>query len=170
MAILPKWSSSKLLHCQVQGPRGNSRTKPASIEWLRNSPLIASMFANGVSQQQHIERTNPLSTLWPTSVSRSWLSSFWGSGDQDDRISSDGRSAASICPHAKKPSLLQGSIKQVARLYIVVVTTLFPGCGKDVTTVQLTRFQGWNYLVTTLQQPCKMLVTRSGKVVYCMQI
>ena len=44
--------------------------------------------------------------------------------------------------HAKKASLLQGSIKQVARLCIVVVTTLFPGCGKDVTTVQLTRFQG----------------------------
>ena len=47
-----------------------------------------------------------------------------------------------VVTHAKKPSLLQGSIKQVARLYIVVVTTLFPGCGNDVTTMQLTRFQG----------------------------
>jgi len=46
-----------------------------------------------------------------------------------------------LITHAKQPSLLQGSIKQVARLYIVVVTTLFPGCGYDVTTVQLTRFQ-----------------------------
>ena len=40
MAILPKWSSPKLLNCQVLGPRGNTRTKPASIEQLRNLPLI----------------------------------------------------------------------------------------------------------------------------------
>jgi len=89
------------LHCQVQGPCGNARTKPASIEQLRNSPSITSVFASGVNQQHHIERANPLnawkmplSTLWPTSVSRSCPSSFWGSGD--DRISSEGRSAASI--------------------------------------------------------------------------
>ena len=100
MAILPKWSSSKLLHCQVQGPHGNARTKPASIEQIRNLPSIANVFASGVNQQQHIERTNqrnawktPLSMLWPTSVCWSWPSSFWGLGD--DRISSEGRSAAS---------------------------------------------------------------------------
>ena len=88
MAILPKWSSSKLLHCQVQGPHGNARTKPASTEQLRNSPSIASVSASGVNQQQHIEMTNPrnawktpLSMLWPTSVSRSWPSSFWTSSE-----------------------------------------------------------------------------------------
>jgi len=58
MAILPKWSASKLLHCQVQGPHGNARMEPASTEQLRNSPSIASVSASGVHQQQHIE------TIW----------------------------------------------------------------------------------------------------------
>jgi len=103
MAILPKWSSSKLLHCQVQGPRGNARTEPASTEQLRNSPSIASVSASGVNQQQHIERTNPrntwktpLSTLWPTSVSRSWPSSFWDSGTTELLVRAD-RQLLSVC-------------------------------------------------------------------------
>jgi len=52
------------------------RKNGASVH--RNSPSIASVSTSGVNQQQHIERTNPrntwktpLSTLWPTSVSRS---------------------------------------------------------------------------------------------------
>jgi len=57
MAILPKSSSLKLLHCHIQGPRGSARTEPASTEQLRNLPSIASVSASGVNQQQHIERT-----------------------------------------------------------------------------------------------------------------
>ena len=43
------WSSSKLLHCQIQGLHGNARTKPASTEQVRNLPSIASVFASGVN-------------------------------------------------------------------------------------------------------------------------
>ena len=103
MAILPKWSSSKLLHCQVQGPHGNVRTKPASTEQLRNSPSIASVFASGVNQQ-HIERTNP-QNAWkhrclhcgqplPVDLTIEFL------GLGDDRISSKGsadRQPLSVC-------------------------------------------------------------------------
>jgi len=101
MALLPKYiatptlSSSRSLRWS-----GNARTKPVSTEQLRNSLTIAC--SRVVSMLQHTERTNPRktppSTLWPTSVSRSWPSSFW----RDER--SEGRSVSNqllsvLCQH-----------------------------------------------------------------------
>ena len=38
---------------------------------------------------------------------------------------------------------------------MVVVATLFLGCGSHVTTVDLTQFLGCNKLVSRLEQPCQ---------------
>ena len=69
---------------------GNARMKPVYTEQPRNLPLIASVFSSQVSVLQRIERTNPgsarktpPSTLWPTSVSRSWPQGIWVSGGRE---------------------------------------------------------------------------------------